>query len=90
MRKLERTTFESSRAGECFDARQLSALTGVPQGEFASVCLKELIDNSLNACEAAGVAPEISIDVREEEGVIRLSVSYLIYLKVSRDLKVLL
>jgi len=67
--------FEASRAGEYFDARQLSALTGVPQGEFASVCLKELIDNSLDACESSGVAPEISIDVREEDGVIRLSVT---------------
>ncbi len=75
MRKLDRTTFESSRAGEYFDARQLSALTGVPQTEFASVCLKELIDNALDACETAGVAPEISIDVRDEEGVIRLAVS---------------
>ncbi len=75
MRKLDRTTFESSRAGEYFDARQLSALTGVPQGEFASVCLKELIDNSLDACEAAGVAPEISIDVRDEDGAIRLAVT---------------
>ena len=28
--KLERTTFEASRAAEYFDARQLSTLTGVP------------------------------------------------------------
>ncbi len=67
--------FEASRAAEYFDARQLSTLTGVSADEFASVCLKELIDNGLDACETAGVAPEISIDVRDEEGVIRLAVS---------------
>lgn len=73
--QIQRTTFETSRAAEYFDARQLSALTGVPTSEFASVCLKELIDNALDACETAGVAPEISIDAREEQGVIRLTVS---------------
>lgn len=75
MRKLDRTTFESSRAGEYFDARQLSALTGVPQDEFASVCLKELIDNALDACETAQVAPEVGVEVEREDGVLRLSVS---------------
>jgi DNA topoisomerase VI subunit B len=73
--KLERTTFETSRAAEYFDARQLSTLTGVPTSEFASVCLKELIDNALDACETAGVAPEIGVDVRDEESVIELTVS---------------
>jgi hypothetical protein len=48
MAKLERTTFEVSRASEYFDARQLSTLTGVAQTEFASVCLKELVDNALD------------------------------------------
>jgi DNA topoisomerase VI subunit B len=74
--RLERTTFESSRAGEYFDARQLSALAGVPKAEFASVCLKELIDNALDACETAQVAPEVGVEVGQEgDGVLRLSVS---------------
>jgi DNA topoisomerase VI subunit B len=75
MGKLNRTTFESSRAGEYFDARQLSALTGVPRGEFASVCLKELIDNALDACETAGVAPKVGVSVAREDGLLRLEVS---------------
>ena len=75
MAKLERTTFEVSRASEYFDARQLSALTGVPQTEFASVCLKELVDNSLDACESSGVEPEIGIDVGSSEDAISLTVS---------------
>src|SRR5215211_121333 len=65
--KLERTTFETSRASEYFDARQLSTLTGVGQQEFASVCLKELIDNALDACETHGVPPEVSVDVEPKE-----------------------
>jgi DNA topoisomerase VI subunit B len=69
MQKLERTTFETSRTAEYFDARQLSTLTGVAQHEFASVCLKELIDNALDACETAGVAPKVGIEVDTEEVV---------------------
>src|SRR5215213_1303983 len=74
--KLERTTFESSRTAEYFDARQLSTLTGVPASEFASVCLKELLDNALDACETAAVAPGATVTVdSSEDGAIRISVS---------------
>jgi DNA topoisomerase VI subunit B len=73
--KLQRTTFETSRAAEYFDARQLSTLVGVSQGEFASVCLKELVDNSLDASETAGVPPVVGVKVEREDGLIRLSVS---------------
>ncbi len=73
---LERTYFETSRAGEYFDSRQLSTLTGVPLQQFASVILKESIDNGLDACEMAGVVPEISIIVaHDEHGTIHLNVS---------------
>jgi DNA topoisomerase VI subunit B len=75
MTKLQRTTFEISRAAEYFDARQLSARVGVPQDEFASVCLKELVDNSLDACETAGVPPVVGVKVEREDDLIRLSVS---------------
>jgi len=82
--KLERTTFAASRAAEYFDARQLSTLTGTPTNEFANVVLKELVDNSLDACETAGIPPEITIEVSEdgtaserwsEAGAIRITVS---------------
>jgi DNA topoisomerase VI subunit B len=68
--KLERTTFEASRAAEYFDARQLSALTGVPREDFLSVCLKELAHNALDACETAEprLAPEVSVEVEYQEG----------------------
>src|SRR5215208_2601805 len=63
--KLERTTFSASRAAEYFDARQLSTLTGTPVSDFANVVLKELVDNSLDACETAGVAPKVGIEVTQ-------------------------
>jgi DNA topoisomerase VI subunit B len=63
MPRLERTTFEASRAAEFFDARKLATLTGVGSDDFASVVLKELIDNSLDACESAGVKPQIDVHV---------------------------
>ena len=75
MTQLQRTTIETSRAAEYFDARQLSALVGVSRDEFASVCLKELVDNSLDACETAGVAPVVGVKVEREDDLIRLSVS---------------
>jgi hypothetical protein len=75
MAELERTTFEVSRASEYFDARQLSALTGVPASAFASVCLKELVDNALDACETAHVAPVVNVEVERDDETIRLTVS---------------
>ncbi len=63
MHKLERTTFESSRAGEYFDARELQAQTGQRRYEFATVVLKELVDNALDAAETVGITPEVNIEV---------------------------
>ena len=75
MHKLQRTTFESSRAGEYFDARELQAQTGQPSSNFAAVALKELADNALDVCETASVAPEVGVEVHEDGELIRLTVS---------------
>ena len=75
MAQLRRTTFETSRAAEYFEADELAKQTGQPARKFAAVALKELVDNALDACEAAGAAPEIGIEVREEAGLVRLAVS---------------
>ena len=40
MHKLQRTTFESWRAGEYFDARELQAQTGQPASNFATVAFR--------------------------------------------------
>ena len=62
---LERTTFETSRAAEYFNAEELAAQTGQYVEDFTRVVLKELMDNALDACEEANAAPEIRIIVNQ-------------------------
>jgi DNA topoisomerase VI subunit B len=50
-----------SRAAEYFSVAELQTLTGQPRQRFVSVVVKELLDNSLDACEAAGVAPVLHV-----------------------------
>lgn len=72
---LQRVTAEISRAAEYFSARELQAQTGRPAAEFAAVVLKELVDNALDAAEAAGIAPEVAVEVVEGGGVYRITVT---------------
>ena len=44
-------------------SEELTAQTGHPSEEWPLVIVKELIDNALDACEEAGIAPEISVRV---------------------------
>ena len=73
--KMERTMFETSRAAEYLEARELQAQTGQPRHEFATVILKELLDNALDAAETAGVAPEVNIEVSDGAGLINITVA---------------
>lgn len=59
--KLERTTFRTSREMDFFSEKELVTQTGHEQREWPLVFVKELIDNSLDACENADILPEISI-----------------------------
>lgn len=61
--KLERTTFRTSRLMDFCSEKELVAQTGHQTETWPQVVLKELIDNALDACEEAGVAPEISVTV---------------------------
>ena len=61
--KLERTTFRTSRNLDFFSEKELVAQTGHRQDVWPLVILKELVDNALDACEEAGVAPNIKIVV---------------------------
>lgn len=72
---LERETFEISRAAEYFDASELQKQTGQPASRFASVVLKELVDNACDAAESIEVAPAIEIETRRANGLIRISVT---------------
>src|SRR5512132_2980007 len=61
--KLDRTTFRSSRLLDFASEKELTAQTGHPPSEWPLVVLKELVDNALDACEEAGIAPEIAVRV---------------------------
>jgi Histidine kinase-, DNA gyrase B-, and HSP90-like ATPase len=60
---LERTTFRTSRLLEFCSRKELVAQTGHEPEAWPLVVLKELVDNALDACEEAGVAPEIGVQV---------------------------
>ena len=64
MAQLQRTTFKTSRAAQYVEARALTSMTGQAKEKFASVVVKELMDNALDACETAEVAPEIALEAR--------------------------
>ena len=63
MKTLQRTTFTTSRMMDFFSRKELIAQTGHQPDAWPLVALKELMDNSIDACEDAGIAPKISIKV---------------------------
>jgi DNA topoisomerase VI subunit B len=75
LQTFERTTFETSRAAEYFNVRELQAQTGQPRERFATVALKELIDNALDACEIAGIAPMIEIEIAMAPALVQMTVA---------------
>src|SRR6516164_3589292 len=70
---LERVAFKTSRLAEFVGVRELTAQTGHPPAEWPLVIAKELIDNALDACEDAAVAPEIAVVVSTEHGEITVA-----------------
>ncbi len=62
---LKRQTFVTSRLLDFFSEKELVAQIGHSKADWPLVAMKELIDNALDACEEAGVAPEITITVAE-------------------------
>ena len=64
--KLERTTFELSRELEFFDEKDLEMQIGQEAEWWPIAILKELIDNALDACECAGVAPDIRVCIEDD------------------------
>jgi hypothetical protein len=59
--KLHRTTFTTSREMDFFSEKELITQTGHNRDEWHLVIAKELIDNGLDACEEADIAPVIEI-----------------------------
>jgi hypothetical protein len=62
-RKLKRVPFTVSRLMEFCTRRELINQTGHECGEWPLVVFKELIDNSIDACEEVGIAPVITVQV---------------------------
>ena len=61
--KLTRVPFTVSRLMEFCTRRELVNQTGHDVSEWALVVLKELVDNAIDACEEAEIAPVISVTV---------------------------
>ena len=60
---LNRATFRTSRLLDFCSRKELIAQTGHQPDAWPLVVLKELVDNALDACEEAGVSPEITAQV---------------------------
>ncbi len=59
---LNRQVFELSRELEFFTEKELIMQIGHPKSYWHITILKELIDNSLDACEVSDIQPEIIIE----------------------------
>lgn len=68
---LQRVIFKTSRESEYFTEKELLAQIGHGPEHWPLAVLRELIDNSLDACEMVGVAPEVDVIVQDD----RLTVS---------------
>lgn len=58
---LTRQTFRTSRELEYFTQKELTLQTGHDPGRWHLVIVKELVDNALDACEGAGILPEVCV-----------------------------
>jgi len=62
---LQREMFITSRLVEYFDAGELEMQIGHGQTLWPLALSKELIDNSLDASESSGIAPEVRLSLRD-------------------------
>lgn len=63
---LQRETFELSRTLEFFTERELIAQIGHSRHWWPVALLKELLDNALDACESAGIAPVLAVELQDD------------------------
>ena len=68
-RSVSRQALQHSRALEYFTEKELTLQTGHAPDRWADVIVKELVDNALDACEEAGVPPDIGV-VLNNDGII--------------------
>jgi hypothetical protein len=67
-KKLDRTTFQTSREMDFFSENELRVQTGHDISEWPLVIIKELVDNALDACEDADIPPVIDV-IADETGI---------------------
>src|SRR6202040_249708 len=61
--RIERVAFTTSRLMEFASVKELVAATGHQSYEWPRVIAKELVDNGIDACEEAEVAPVIKVTI---------------------------
>jgi DNA topoisomerase VI subunit B len=66
-----RTTFETSRLLEFFSEKELAMPIGFARAQWPSALPKELLDHALDACETAGMLPDIAITLEPDALSIR-------------------
>jgi DNA topoisomerase VI subunit B len=69
--QLQRTTFQVSRELEFFTEKELELQIGHGREWWPVAVLKELVDNALDACEAADVLPMIEVKVEQDRFSVR-------------------
>jgi DNA topoisomerase VI subunit B len=57
---LARTTFQTSRLLEFFSEKELQMQIGFAQAQWPLALLNALLNNALDACETAGMLPDIA------------------------------
>jgi hypothetical protein len=72
---LHREAFRTSRLLEFCSKKELVSQTGHDPAHWPIVILKELADNAIDACEEAGIAPEITIKVSSTPGAASIGVA---------------
>src|SRR5262249_4292970 len=70
-KRLTRVPFKVSRLMEFCTRRELINQTGHDVREWPLVVIKELVDNALDACEEAEIAPVISVTVKDHHIIVR-------------------
>ena len=67
---FQRETFERSRLMEFFSEKELTAQIGFSKTDWPVALLKELLDNALDACESANIAPAITVELHDDALVV--------------------
>ena len=63
---LQRATFRTSRLFDYFSEKGLTLQTGHAPDRWPLVVLKELIDNSLDACEEHDILPDLQVTMQRD------------------------